>query len=408
MTSKLKQYFPLIRTRQEVLADIKNNARLSFIFYGWTQQRQEEFLDVCTGMRGVKILYDSFFKAILNPDTHPERLSELLSLLLDTRVKILRIRPLESPRITDETSLLVMDIIVELENGSLANVEVQKIGYKFPGERCACYSSDLVLRQYADVRTEKGRKFNYHDIKPVYTIVFFENSPSEFKKFPDKWLHYFQQKSDTGLEIELIQKYLFVPLDIFKENQHNKPVKSRIDAWLTFLCMDDPGSISRLINEYPEFREMYEEVYDICRSTERVMEMFSKELQILDRNTVQLMIDEMQEEYERKLCELKDKDEELKNKIEKLKDKDAELKDKDEELRDKDAELKDKAAELKDKDAELKDKDAELKDKNEELKNKDAELKNIKEELKRKDRELAELKHQNEEILKRLTRLEGK
>ena len=40
---------------------------------------------------------------------------------------------------------------------------------------------------------------------------------------------------------------------------------------------------------------MYDEVYQLCRNTKKVMEMFSKELQELDRNTVQYMIDEMQD-----------------------------------------------------------------------------------------------------------------
>ncbi len=53
--------------------------------------------------------------------------------------------------------------------------------------------------------------------------------------------------------------------------------------------------IVRLITEYPQFKIYYEEIYQLCRDTEKVMEMFSKELQELDRNTVQYMIDEMQE-----------------------------------------------------------------------------------------------------------------
>ena len=39
--------------------------------------------------------------------------------------------------------------------------------------------------------------------------------------------------------------------------------------------------------------------------------MFSKELQILDRNTVKYMIDEMQEELDAKIAEYKKKQEEL-------------------------------------------------------------------------------------------------
>lgn len=68
-----------------------------------------------------------------------------------------------------------------------------------------------------------------------------------------------------------------------------------MDAWLTFLSVDEPEMIIKLIEVYPQFRKYYEEIYELCRNTEKVMNMFSKELQELDRNTVQYMIDEMQE-----------------------------------------------------------------------------------------------------------------
>ncbi len=40
---------------------------------------------------------------------------------------------------------------------------------------------------------------------------------------------------------------------------------------------------------------MYTDIYELCRNTEKVMELYSKELSLLDKNTVQLMIDEMQD-----------------------------------------------------------------------------------------------------------------
>ena len=54
--------------------------------------------------------------------------------------------------------------------------------------------------------------------------------------------------------------------------------------------------IIKLLNQNADFQEIYEEVYTICLNMERMMEMFSKELEIMDRNTVKLMIDEMEEE----------------------------------------------------------------------------------------------------------------
>ena len=55
---------------------------------------------------------------------------------------------------------------------------------------------------------------------------------------------------------------------------------------------------SGLTLEYPEFQVMYEHAYDICLNIEKVMEMYSKELAELDRNTTLYMIDELQNELD--------------------------------------------------------------------------------------------------------------
>ena len=84
-----------------------------------------------------------------------------------------------------------------------------------------------------------------------------------------------------------------------------------LDAWLTFLSVDEPEMIEKLIQHYPQFIPMYQQIYDICRNIERVMGLYSEELKILDRNTVQLMIDEMQEEIDGQKIILSLKDEQL-------------------------------------------------------------------------------------------------
>ncbi len=295
MAAKLKEYFPMIREREEVLAVIAKDSVLQDKFDSWEPEQQEGFLNICTGVKGLKLLYDGFFKELMNPEYVPERLNDFLSGLLGQNVKVVKVLPNDSVRIADESSLLIMDIVVELEDGSIANVEMQKIGYLFPGQRCACYSADLLLRQYKRVRGEKKKMFSYRNIKNVYTIVLFEKSPIEFREYPDAYYHFFEQKSDTGLKIELLQKYIFIPLDIFRNSRQNRDIKDKKDAWLSLLSSDEPETIIRLIEAYPEFREIYKEGYEICLNVERVMEMFSKELYELDRNTVQYMIDEMQD-----------------------------------------------------------------------------------------------------------------
>lgn len=61
MAEKLKNYFPIIRDRKELLSEIKENPRLREIYEEWSPENREEFLDFCTGVKGMKILYDSFF-----------------------------------------------------------------------------------------------------------------------------------------------------------------------------------------------------------------------------------------------------------------------------------------------------------------------------------------------------------
>ena len=99
-----------------------------------------------------------------------------------------------------------------------------------------------------------------------------------------------------------------IPLDIFRGILHNEGIKDKLDAWLTFLSVDGPEMIVKLITEYPQFKAYYEEIYQLCRDTEKVMEMFSKELQELDRNTVQYMIDEMQDVIDSQKEQLRQKE----------------------------------------------------------------------------------------------------
>ncbi|MDO5423108.1 MAG: PD-(D/E)XK nuclease family transposase [Eubacteriales bacterium] len=311
MAKTLRERFPNIRTRTEVLEEIRRTAHLNDTFLTWTEEQQTEFLDFCTGVRGIKMLYDSFFKEIMNPSTTPERLEEFLSLLLGRKVTIVEVLPNDNTRIADEGTLLVTDMIVKLEDGSIANVEVQKVGYAFPGQRCACYSADMLLRQYKKSRSNREKKFSYKDIKDVYTIVLYAKSPREFKKFPNSYVHFFQQHSNTGLKMKMLQKFILIPLDIFRKVRQNRGIRNRLDAWLTFLAEDDPEVILDLIERYQDFSAMYEQAYAICRNMENVMGFFSDELKILDRNTAQYMIDEMQVELEQKKAELAQHEEEL-------------------------------------------------------------------------------------------------
>ena len=301
--NNLKRHFPMIRTKEKILSEIQSSAKLSAMYNEWTADRQNHFLAFCSGEKGINILTDGFIKEIFNPEYAPERVEDFLSLLLHQPVKIRSVLPNDSARIAGESYLIITDIVIELDDGSIANLEIQRLGYMFPGQRSACYSSDLLLRQYKRVRGEKGRRFSYKDIQNVYTIVLYEKSPSEFHNFPDNYIHCLEANSDTGIKINLLQKYMFIPLDIFQKILHNNGIRNRLEAWLTFLSSSKCEDILMLIQEYPFFQKLYEELYTICQNTEKVMNMFSEELAILDRNTEQYMMDEMQAEIDRMRAE---------------------------------------------------------------------------------------------------------
>lgn len=166
----------------------------------------------------------------------------------------------------------------------------------------------------------------------LYTIVLIDKSSGDFHDFQEVYKHNFQQQSDTGLKMNLLQKYVFIPLDLFRSNVQNKGIKNKMDAWLAFLSMDDPDMIIQLITEYPEFKVMYQQAYEICRNVEALMGIFSEELRIMDRNTVKYMVDQMQEEIDSQKQEisiqkqqLKQKDILLSSKIQKIESLEREL-----------------------------------------------------------------------------------
>ena len=253
-------------------------------------------MDFCTGKRTLPLTYDPFFKLIFHPDVHTERLSRFISSLIERNVKVIRVLPTED-NLFNEDALLVMDILVELEDGSLANVEIQKIPYYFPAERMSCYSADLLMRQYSRIKGEKGKTFKYNDIKKVYTIVIFERSREVFHQTPNHYIHKGKTVFNTGLKLELLQEYCLVALDVFKKIPYAKD-RGEQTAWLSLLATESVDEALEVAKRYPWLVEIYKEMTDYMSRPEEVLNMFSEALHILDRNTVRYMIEEQQAEID--------------------------------------------------------------------------------------------------------------
>lgn len=313
-TINMPYAFGNLKTREKVMEELRENSEAYSIYLDMNRDFQEKFIQFCMGVRGVQMTYDPFFKYIFDAEVHPERLSELLSQIIGVRVKVKRALPKEHRRVTEKGSLLVMDVIVELENGELADVEIQKIGYLFPGQRAACYSSDMVMRQYEREKSIRGGNFTYKDLKKVYTVVIMEQSSREFHVCPEHYLHQGKYVFNTGLQMNLLQEFYFIPLDIFfyiEDNKENGTEMSELEAWLYFIGSDNPAHVRKVIASHPKFAELYQEILYFRYHPKEAVQMFSDALRILDENTVKYMVEEMKQELEVKEQEIQQQKQEM-------------------------------------------------------------------------------------------------
>ncbi len=100
-----------------------------------------------------------------------------------------------------------------------------------------------------------------------------------------------------GLEIELLQEYCLISLDVFRKFPYPK-IRSEQTAWLSLLTTESLTDAEKLVREYPWLEEIYIEIAMLRQQPEEVLGMFSEALKILDQNTVKYMIEELQKKVE--------------------------------------------------------------------------------------------------------------
>ncbi len=185
-----------------------------------------------------------------------------------------------------------MDIIVKLKDGSITTVEMQRIGYLFPGERTNCYLADMIMRQYNDMRPLRGKDFSYKDMRPVRLVIFMEQSSAEFMAVAPEYIHVRETTYNTGANLNDLEHVVYFSLDTYRKLPHNK-ISTLLDAWLTFFSYEDPEHVISLIDQYPEFMPMYLDIAEFRSNPGEVMDMFSEALSIMDHNTTKYMVDEL-------------------------------------------------------------------------------------------------------------------
>ena len=308
--------------------------------------RYEDFLK---GRRSLPLLYDPFFKKIFNPTERRDRLSELVSCLLGQKVTVLEVFPNEDSQFLGV--MIIMDMVVLMADGSIANIEIQKISYDFPAERISCYSADLVLRQYKMITGKNEHVVNgsskpsYKDMRKVHTIILFEDSNKSLISDMDKalYFHVGKTKFNTGIKIELLQDFVLVSLDTFKKYRYSDIKEGRTEItdydydssqyndalvsekmkrdrlkFLSLFVAETPQEIDKLVETFPDLESVRQDINEYLERPGEVLSMFSEALRILDRNTAELMVDRMKDE----IVDLREQNDELKASSDK---KDAEI-----------------------------------------------------------------------------------
>ena len=292
--TSLEQIMGKSCSREEALNSLKKHPESYAIFSSFRPEHQNTILSFLQGQCGLDITLDKFFLHVLNPDMHRDRLEALLSAFLKQKVRIKAILPRDGVQLAERGSLVIMDIIVELCDGSTVDVEMQKVGYHFPGQRSDCYTADMIMRQYNRVRSEKNENFSYKDLKPVHLFILMEKSPKEFHNFPDEYIHERQISYSSGLKLPSLSHITYISLDTF--NSMGQNISTELDAWLTFFSCTDAEHIVNLVQKYPKFLEYYKDIAVFRTRPKELIYMFSEALEILDRNTANYMIDELAQE----------------------------------------------------------------------------------------------------------------
>ena len=293
--------------REKIIVKINADPDTKRIFSKFDHAQKEKILAFLSGERGLEVLLDSFFKKLFDPLMNKDRVCSLLSALLGRKVEDYTIMPREGELMYEKGSLVIMDILVRLEDQSLVDVEMQKIGYCFPSQRSTCYASDLIMRQYNALRAEYGKKFNYKMIHPVNLFVIIESPDNEFKD-SGHYIHKRQVSYSSGIMLPETVNITYLTLDSFKKAVQN--ITEPLEKWLAFFTCKEPDEIIRFVNRFPEFLPLYHEISEFRKDPKEAIYMYSEALAVLDHNTELYMIEEKQQEIDALQIKLKSTDRE--------------------------------------------------------------------------------------------------
>ena len=116
-----------------------------------------------------------------------------------------------------------------------------------------------------------------------------------------------------------------ISLDVFSQNKYPMDKNNRVTAWLSLLATRNVDDLTEILAVYPWLEAIYQDMASYLHKPEEVLTMFSDALKILDHNTVQYMIDEMQNTIDDQKAQLSDAHSQLADKDSLINDQAAEI-----------------------------------------------------------------------------------
>lgn len=157
-------------------------------------------------------------------------------------------------------------------------------------------------REFHGMKKKQRKRNVYKDLQKVYTIIFYEQSIEVFKEYPEVCTHHARMVCDSGLELNFLQEFYLVALDVFRKSEYAKSrdPKDRQVGWLSFFCTENAEDAEALCEVYPWLWELYAEMAEFGRKPEELIAMFSEILREMDRNTIRYMVDDLNEKVEQR------------------------------------------------------------------------------------------------------------
>ena len=95
---------------------------------------------------------------------------------------------------------------------------------------------------------------------------------------PEAWVHHCRMQCDSGLELNHLQEFYFIALDVFQKNGYAKSRNKddRLAGWLSLLCTEDADVAEELCLTYPWLEEKDLLLSQQAKGIEQLKQMLSK------------------------------------------------------------------------------------------------------------------------------------